>query len=275
MKNIRIFRLFLAIIFFVAAVVWLCLGPQFHPMAEISVKSQIILSTISVSLGATIFWLIISFLLGRIYCATVCPVGSLTDFFARLGGKLPFLRRRPYRYKKPSRTADILLIIYILALLLGFSIVPVLIEPWNIMRNMAGVIRPEASRDSWILLGTGAGFGLIAGIISFVTLAVWAILRGREFCTSFCPLGGALGAISSTAIMHIEIDPDFCIDCGRCEDVCSASCINIPQRNVDNNRCLRCFDCLAVCPNNAIRYQSRRNTPMTPLLRRSAAPKSG
>ena len=98
MKHIRIFRIFLAIMFFAAAVAYLCIGPHAHPMAVVSEKSQIILSMITVTLGATIAWLILTFFFGRIYCSTVCPVGSITDFFARIGRKLP-RKRREYRWK--------------------------------------------------------------------------------------------------------------------------------------------------------------------------------
>ena len=45
--------------------------------------------------------------------------------------------------------------------------------------------------------------------------------------------------------------------------------LKVVGRYVDNGRCVRCFDCIAVCPNDAIRLQANRNRPANPLLRRT------
>lgn len=74
--------------------------------------------------------------------------------------------------------------------------------------------------------------------------------------------------LSDYAIYHIEINPDKCTSCGLCEDVCRASCIKTVSRYVDNSRCVRCFDCVARCPEEAIKFQPNRNRPATPLMRR-------
>lgn len=267
MKHIRIFRIFLAIMFFAAAVAYLCIGPHAHPMAVVSEKSQIILSMITVTIGATVVWLLLTFLFGRIYCSTVCPIGSITDFFARLGRKLP-RRRKTFRWKSRNNWGGYILVIYILCLLLGIFSVAFVIEPWNIMRNIASIVRPDAVELSWISLGVGAGVGIVAGIVSLLILIIWSMVSGRDFCNTACPIGAALGAVGHSALMHIEIDPDRCTYCGRCEEICSAHCIKVTDRRVDNARCLRCFDCLAVCDDDAIHFQLNNNIPLTPLFRK-------
>ena len=268
MRQLRIFRIFLATLFFVATVAYLFIGPQVNPMAVASFRVQIILSAITVTIGATIVWLLITLLLGRVYCSTVCPVGTLTDLFARVGRKFPFLRGKAWSWRPASRLGGKVLIVYILCLLIGLMVVPWIIEPWNIMRNIAAAVRPEAVEETWIFLGVGSGVGIVAGAVAFLLIAVWSAFCGREFCTGFCPVGCALGIVGERALMHIEIDPDCCTGCLKCEDVCSARCIKVVSRYVDNTRCLRCFDCLAVCDHNAIRYQMNRNMRMTPLMRR-------
>ncbi|MDE6409231.1 MAG: 4Fe-4S binding protein [Muribaculaceae bacterium] len=267
MKQIRVFRIFLAIIFFVASVAYLCIGPGVHPMAVVSEKTQIILSSITVTIGATIVWLLITFLFGRIYCATVCPIGSITDFFARLGRKLP-RRKKTFSYRRRNHIGLMVLIAYILSLLLGIYTVAFIFGPWNAMRNIAAIVNTDAIKVTWMALGIGAGTGIAVGVLTLLLLIVWSLISGRDFCNTVCPIGYALGAVCYNALMHIEIDPDRCTYCGKCEDVCSAHCIKLTDRYVDDSRCLRCFDCLAICDDDAIHFQINRNIPLTPLFRK-------
>lgn len=267
MRQLRIFRIFLATIFFIASVAYLAIGAHVHPMAVVSEKSQIILSAVAVSIGATLVWLILTFIFGRIYCSTVCPIGTLSDIFIRLRRRIPRLNR-DFRYRERRRWSVHILIIYIISLLIGAGVVPFIIEPWNMMRNMVSTVNISATEMTWGTLAIGTGAGIICGIITFIFIAIYALLRGREFCTDICPLGSAFGLLHEHTLYHIEINPDKCISCGECENVCRASCIKTVSRFVDNSRCVRCFDCLAVCPNDAIRYQPNRNCPATPLMRK-------
>lgn len=267
MRQLRIFRIFLATIFFIASVAYLAIGAHVHPMAVVSEKAQIILSAVAVSIGATLAWLILTFLLGRVYCSTVCPIGTLSDVFIRIRRKIPALNHE-FRYRERSRWSVHILIVYIISLLIGAGVIPFIVEPWNMMRNMASTVNPSATAVTWGTLGIGVGAGIICGIITFLLIATSALLYGRRFCTDICPLGTAFGLLHEHTIYHIEINPDKCISCGECEKTCRASCIKTVSRFVDNSRCIRCFDCLAVCPNDAIRYQPNRNRPASPLMRK-------
>lgn len=266
MRQIRIFRNFFAIFFFVASVAFLILGPGVNPISAISAKSQIVLSAISSTIGVTLVWLILTLLFGRIYCSTVCPLGAISDFCARIGRRMR--DRRPYLWRPAKSWTRYLLLLYILSLLLGLVVLPFTIEPWNVMRNVTAAARPVNISGTWLAYGFSALTGMIAGFIVLAGVVVWSMLKGRDFCTDFCPLGAALSTVGDRTLYHIEIDPDLCTSCGRCEDVCSAHCIHLAERHVDNGRCLRCFDCLAVCDNNAIRFQANRNMRGTPLLRK-------
>ena len=99
MRQIRIFRIFLEIIFFIATAAYLLVGPQLNPMDVISVKSQIILSLGSSAIGALLVWIVLTLLFGRVYCSSVCPVGTLSDLFIRL-------RRNIRPMNLPSDTAN-------------------------------------------------------------------------------------------------------------------------------------------------------------------------
>lgn len=254
--------------FFIATVVYLVFGPQAHPMAVVSRKAQIVLSTGAAAIGALLVWLVLTFIFGRIYCSTVCPIGTLTDLFSFLGRKIKRFNK-PFSYRPAKQWSIHILLVYVICVLIGLVVVNYVIEPWNMMCNIASIANPSAVDNTWVSLGLGAAVGMIAGIISLILLAIYAILRGRAFCTDICPIGTAMGLLHEHNIYHIEIDPDLCTSCGACEDSCKASCIKVAGRYVDNSRCVRCFDCLAACPEDAIRYQTNRNRPATPLFRKT------
>ncbi|MDE7108938.1 MAG: 4Fe-4S binding protein [Muribaculaceae bacterium] len=265
MKDLRTIRIFLATLFFILAVAYLAVSPTIHPIARVVAKVQIIPSLMAVGMGAVLVWFAVTFLFGRIYCSTICPVGTFQDVAIWLRRRLG-RRQRPVRFRQPAAVRYPLAVIFFLCLLLGVTVVPFWLEPWSIMRNICGAIRPSAQEEAWIELGIGMGIGVVAGIVSAVLLIVCAALTGRGYCTEICPVGTALGLLSDYTLLHIEIDPDKCINCMKCEDVCEAHCIKVVSRYVDNSRCIRCFDCLKVCPNDAIRYQIQRNRRGTPLV---------
>ena len=269
MKQLRAIRIMLAGLFLLASAACLIIGPHVHPMARAAQSMQIMLSLSSVTIGVTLVWLILTFLFGRIYCASFCPVGVMSDVFFRVRKWIPRLNK-PFRYREYSKITVHILWVYILCLLAGITIVPFIIEPWNIARNMAASVNMTAVQKTWATIGLGAGTGVIAGIVSALLIAATSLWRGREFCTRYCPVGCALGILQRHSISHIEIDPDKCTSCGLCEDICRAQCIKVSERRVDQGRCVRCFDCVADCPEGAIKYQFHRNMrPASPLMRKA------
>ena len=272
MKGLRTVRIILSIFFFVAAVAYLTVSPVAHnPSVRFVERVQIVPSALASCMGAMLVWIVISFLFGRVYCSSVCPVGTLQDFIIPLRKYIKPLAK-PFRYRPAHFARYHILIVYLICLLLGATLVCIWIEPWEIMRNICGAISPTAAEAAWLTLGIGMGAGIASGILSAAAIIICALLTGRGFCTNVCPIGTALGCFHEYTLFHIEIDPDRCINCMKCEEVCKSSCVKVVGRYVDNSRCVRCFDCLAVCPNDAIRFQPNRNRPATPLFRRAAGP---
>lgn len=266
-RHLRAIRLTLAGIFLLAALAYLLMGREAIPVAKVAWKAQIIPSAITVTLGVTLVWIAITFIFGRVYCSTVCPVGTLQDIVIALKRKLH--PKGSYRFQPGKPTRYHILIIYVVCLLAGVIAVPLWIEPWNIVSNICGAIRPSTSEAAWIQLGIGAATGVAGGIFSALLLLICAIFTGRGFCNTVCPVGTALSIIEPYSLYHIEINPDKCTSCMKCEEVCPAQCVKVVSRYVDNSRCVRCFDCLHACHDDAIRMQSNRNRPATPLMRKT------
>ncbi len=272
MKGLRTIRIILSVVFFLAAVAYLGLDLTTNPLAKATARVQIVPSMLATTMGMTIVWIVISFLLGRVYCSTVCPIGTLQDAVIWVCERVPRLRRlRPHSYRPARQVRWHILLIYIIALILGVAAVSYWIEPWNIMRNICSVANPADLSTTWATLGVGVAAGIASGVVSLLLIIVCVVFTGRGFCTTICPVGTALGSFHNFTLYHIEIDPDRCINCMKCEEVCKSNCVKVAGRYVDNSRCVRCFDCLGVCPNDAIRFQANRNRPATPLFRKQTA----
>lgn len=268
MKNLRIIRIVLSLLVIISAVGYAFFSPPLQPLSPLVPYTQIIPSMLAVSIGAILFWLAATFMLGRVYCACFCPVGIIQDGVIRLRkalGKPPRVRQA---YRPHQRIRYHILLVYVVCLLTGFLAVSYFIEPWQIFCNIASIVNPDAVAATWIRLGAGVLTGIICGIVSLLMIVVWAWVADRDFCNTVCPIGTALGLTEQYNLMHIEIDPDKCINCMKCEETCRSRCIKVAGRYVDNSRCVRCFDCLKECPNDAIRFQPNRNMPATPLSRR-------
>lgn len=264
MRNLRIVRVLIATLFFAASVGFLAIGLTEHPLAMAARHSQVIPSLVSGTLGVSLFWLVVTLIFGRLYCSTVCPIGTLQDLITPLRKYIPGLPQG-FRYRRASSARYHILGIYIVCLLAGLAIVPLLLEPWNLMRTICSTVRPSLVDPQWTALGLGTLIGIIAGIVSFLAVAACAIFTGRGFCNTVCPLGTIMGLAENKSLYIIAINPDKCTSCLKCEEVCKASCIKVSERLVDNSRCVRCFDCLAVCDDEAITFRRGPHKPATPL----------
>ena len=271
MKLLRSIRIALSVMLMASAVAWWLTGRVENVPATLALRLQIIPSALGVTIGATAFWLVVTFVVGRFYCSTVCPLGTLQDL-SLWGGRLMRRRSRELRYMHPSRLRWQVLLVYVISLLAGLLAVGCLVEPWSVMSGAASIFRDTGAY--WARLGVNAIFGICSSVAVVIAVAVWAFFSGRRFCTEICPIGSVLGAVSERSIYHIEIDPDRCTSCMRCEEVCPSHCVKVVSRYVDNSRCVRCLDCMAECPDDAIRLQRDRNRRRTPLMQRRQAAKN-
>ena len=107
----------LALVMLFVSLLWLLLGSRAPVYALISEESQIIPSAIQATFGATVAWIIATLLFGRVYCATVCPVGTLQDLVI-------WSRRRidpnhTFRYAPPKKVWLFILLAYVGSLMEG------------------------------------------------------------------------------------------------------------------------------------------------------------
>lgn len=225
-------------------------------LGEMLRTMQLVPAILSGAAAWIVVWVVLSLTFGRLYCSTVCPLGTLQDI--GLCGRRAADKKYRFRYAPPMQRVRLILAIVVGLCLMAGAITAVQItDPYHIYaRAVNAIARPVAA---------GVGGLTIAVIIILVVMAAgwW---RGRLICNTVCPAGTLLGYLSRVPIYRIDINTDLCTHCGKCEQVCRAQCINLTDHVVDQSRCVRCMDCISVCPNSAITFRRGRHKLSTPLM---------
>lgn len=202
-------------------------------------------------------WLLATIIFGRLYCSTVCPSGAMMDLSALLFRS----RKTRFSYKQTSsRLRTSFFVILLICFLFGFMAVIYVCDPYSAFaRIVVAIARPVAIGLS----------GITLALITLLAISYLAYRRGRIICNTICPVGTMLGCVSRISLYHADINTDLCTNCGRCNDVCPAECIDLKDHVVDVSRCVVCFDCMSVCPDSAITYRRGRHQLSIPLMQRA------
>lgn len=205
-------------------------------------KMQLLPAILALNVVVVLAILVVTALIGRLYCSVVCPLGILQDFFGWLG-------RKAFTYKKPLNGLryGVLALFVVLMVLGSLGIangIAVTIDPYSMFARMT----------------TGffaSGLPLIVAIVTLVVIFVVSFFYGRLWCNTICPMGALLSLFSKHSLFGIRIDKEKCGGCHKCEKHCKANCIDVDGREVDRSRCVMCFNCLGHCKQGAISLSVR------------------
>jgi len=217
-------------------------------------------------------------LLGRVWCGWLCPLGTILDHSSRL---LPASRAAP---PDGARRLKYLLLLAVLSLAMMGSLTLLTLDPLTLLFRalsasvwpavdqavtasqhalydvpalrsavsaLDGVLRPK-------ILPPEPGFyrlpwlygGLLVGVIA---LNLWA---PRFWCRFLCPLGGLLGWLSRVSWRRRQVN-DQCIACGTCARVCPTGTVQAEGYASDPAECTMCLDCATACPVQAIDFPAK------------------
>lgn len=217
--------------------------------------------------------LILTFLFGRIYCSSICPLGTLQDVITHIFRKKKI--RKTYRYHRPSNILRYsLLALTVLLFTFGSVVLINLLDPFsNFGKIVSNLFRPVYMAGnnalSWLFIQFNdysiapveiKGFHVFSmaySVLFFGVVSWMATKRGRLFCNTVCPVGSLLGLCSKNSLVKIQLDQEKCNSCGICAMACKAECIDAKNRTVDMSRCVACFNCLSACKSNGVLYSAK------------------
>ncbi len=261
-------RLTLAIIFWVL-ITWLLIDftGTAHAYLGWMAKIQFIPALLALNIGALLFVVTLTLLMGRIYCSVICPLGVMQDAIA-------WLRRKKNKYSySPAKTTlrYTVLVVSCAALALGVAWIGGLIFPYSTYGRIVSVcVAPlyKLANNGLAMLsehyGSYAFYEVDVWVKSITTLVValltWAVIAvlawkgGRTWCNTICPVGTLLGLISRNSYLKMTIDADKCKNCHKCERNCKAACIDLDTHTIDHSRCVVCGNCEGQCKFDALHF---------------------
>ena len=236
--------------------------PTFAVMARV----QFVPAILAGSVGAVVGVLLLTLVLGRVYCSVLCPLGVLQDVIGAKAGRYRF------HYSSPHTVLRLLVLgVFVISLLVGVPLVFSLLEPYSAFGRIAADLLAPAwgtgnNALAWASERAGnydvapamvwqKGLAALASAVG--TLAVIGVLswrNGRLWCNAVCPVGTFLGFLSRFSLFQPRISASDCKKCGLCEKACKSGCIDADAGTVDGSRCVACFDCLNACRHKAISY---------------------
>jgi polyferredoxin len=167
-----------------------------------------------------IFTLVTTLLWGRLYCGRICAFGALTQLIDAIVPKR-FQLEIPAKLEQRAGYIKYAILIGAVGYYLATSEIAFYryIEPFWLFTF-------DATPVLWVMVGT---------------LLVASIFVRNLYCRFLCPLGAALGLVSSvTTVFKIKRWSE-CSQCALCEKTCEWGAIR--KRQIIKAECVRCDDC--------------------------------
>ena len=172
---------------------------------------------------------VMTLLVGRVFCGWICPLGTIGEWTTLVGHKLGIKPRklppsveRPLRWLKYVGLAAIITGTWRLGTLVWRDF-----DPWVAWMHLSAGWA-EVTERPWAYV---ALFGLVIGASLFVE---------RFWCRYLCPLGASVAPLQRLALIKLRRDRDSFSSCGtsstRCPD------------GVNSAECLACGRCVEACP---------------------------
>lgn len=235
-------------------------------------KIQFVPALLSLNVIILVSLVLLTFVFGRVYCSSICPMGIFQDIVAWLSKKVK--RKKRYTYS-PAKTILrwTTLLLVLVAFLFGFTFLVGLLDPYGAYGRIAThLFRPVylagnnllesifTQFNNYTFFRVGiyslSVFSTFIALFTLVGVGLLAWRNGRTYCNTLCPVGTVLGFISRYSLFKVQFDNEKCNSCGLCAMKCKASCIDSKKLIVDYSRCINCFNCVEACKRDAMHYKT-------------------
>jgi polyferredoxin/Pyruvate/2-oxoacid:ferredoxin oxidoreductase delta subunit len=275
--------LFLAIFFFLffntkytgvddlplKAAVFLDIDPLIHFAVFLSQRN------ISALFSISLLIIMITLVLGRLFCGWACPFGTIHDLCSKIFPKTRVKTNSRYRWKY------YLLIFLLVASLFTLDLIGIFDPISLLVRSLSVSISPlfdyivRSTADSiystqinFIVRISEWIYGLLKQYVLnfeqqyflhsipilaiFITIIILNKVSGRFWCKDLCPLGAFLGIFARFGLLNRNID-DSCTSCKKCLAKCKMDYCE-DENDWRKSECLMCFNCTQACPSHSIEF---------------------
>ncbi len=170
-----------------------------------NVMAAVLVPDVGVSVAVLSFFvmpLLFSLFFGRVFCASVCPLGAMQELVA-----IAPIRISPALDRTLGLGRYVYLGLSVLGVATGAGFLICRYDPF------VGIYR----------LGHSYGM-LLAGAV----ILLLGVFVARPYCRFLCPYGVLLGWMSRFSKWHLDIPPAPCVSCRLCENSCPYNAIDMP-----------------------------------------------
>ena len=279
---LRRIRITLAIIFWVGVTLLFLdfTGTAQHYLSWMA-KVQFLPAVLALHAGIVVGLILLTLLLGRIYCSVICPLGVMQDIIAWISKRKMFRKNKKtklankYSYSPTKRVLrGLVLLLFLILMIAGLNSLAIFIAPYSAYGRIAtnlmqplylwvnnGLAAIAEHFDSYMFYSVDVWMRSVVSLAvaagTFIIIGILAWRGGRTYCNTICPVGTILGYISHFSLHGPVFDKDKCNGCRLCERNCKASCINVKDHHIDMTRCVSCGNCMAYCPQGALHFGNR------------------
>ena len=242
-----------------AARFWLSKFLEIDPL--VAVSTAITTSTLYKGLIWSLLIIVLTVVLGRVFCNWICPFGVIHHFVGWLFNRRTTKERmRSNGYHKAQSVKYYVLIGMLVAALFGTLQIGLLDPIVFVYRAFTIAVLPSANMPVEGLTLPGGvqiedphvhGYAWIIGSL-FLLFVGMNLVWPRFFCRVLCPLGALLGTFSRFALWRIERNDHECTHCNLCAEVCEGA--SDPHLDLRMSECFVCMNCIEACPHGALKF---------------------
>jgi len=194
---------------------------------------------------------------GRFVCGWGCHILALQDFCGWMLKKIG-LTPKPFRSR---------LLVYVP--LIGALYMFVWPTAYRFFTSQPGPLIPKFT-NHLVTSNFWETFPSVSVAIPFLFVCGFMtvyFLGQKGFCTYACPYGGFFGLADKFSPGKIRVT-DACNQCGHCTATCTSNVLvhaEVKQYGmVVDPGCMKCMDCVSVCPNDALYFGFGKPTLLVP-----------
>lgn len=217
-----------------------------------------------------------AFVLGRVFCGHLCPMGTSIDLAQSLVGRIskPSVKGSTFEATSAYRSWKYMFLAAVLAGSIGGVSLVHLGSPLSLITRVYGLVfypitlllgdlglqrlLPKAAQQ--IVPGLAyfefpqkifSTNGFVAAL--FVVIVALAYKQPRFWCRNLCPAGALIGLFSRRPAFRRTVG-ESCSKCGRCIRECPTGAIKEDPSHTAFSECIVCLRCTEICPESAVSF---------------------
>jgi len=202
-------------------------------------------------------FLVMALLARKSFCSFICPVGTLSEGFWKLGMRILGRNSRIWRALDLLLQAGkyALLFFFVKLIVIGMPAVALsefLNAPyWAIADVRMLHFFTDMSVTSMTVIGL---------------LSLLSVIYRNFWCRYLCPYGALLGLLSLFSPCRVRRNPAKCTNCGTCSRACPAL-IDVQHKvQIHSTECTACLTCVSSCPEKGALNMAFLNRPVPGLV---------